>query len=85
MSLISTRDFWASVPPFLHLSLAIINSLLWVATRGRERIKYCFSSFGSDYKACTNHVLLDSMYIIMYHITVIRPLILLMVPQIAFM
>ena len=35
--------------------------LLWVATRGRERIKYCLSSLGSDYKACTNHVLLDSV------------------------
>ena len=26
MSLISARDFWASVHPFLHLSLTIINS-----------------------------------------------------------
>ena len=60
MSLISARDFWASVHPFLHLSLPL-KCCLWVATRGRERINFCLSSLGSDYKACTNHVLLDSV------------------------
>ena len=34
MSLISARDFWASVHPFLHLSLTIINSVCGLQPEG---------------------------------------------------
>ena len=53
--LLAFRSSLPSLVPYYY------KFLLWVATRGRERIKYCLSSLGSDSKSCTNHVLLDSV------------------------